>query len=90
MDTQEEIFRVIKTVKPLGSIKATMIQLGFPSQPALCNRLKNDELKSRLRHQEVSTIKSRITRDNDTPEFKLSAIKHCFKNKEEIKKGSLK
>lgn len=65
MDTQEDIFRVIKTVKPLGSIKATMIQLGYPSQPALCNRLKNDELKSRLRHQEGFTIKSRITRDND-------------------------
>lgn len=66
-----------------------MIQLGNPIQPVFCDRLKNAELKSRLRHQEGSTIKSKITRDNDTLEFTWSAIKYYFENKEEIRNGSL-
>ena len=48
MDTQEEIFKAIKTNKQLGSNTTTMIQLGDPSQPALYNWLKHDELKPRL------------------------------------------
>jgi len=66
-----------------------MIQLGYPSKQTLYNWLKNDELKSRLSHQEDTFIKSRKTRENYTPEFKLSAIKRCFENKEEIRKVSI-
>lgn len=89
LDTQEESFKTIKTIKQLGSITTTMIQLGGPSQPALYNWLKHDELTPRLSHQEGSFIKSRKTKENETPEFKLRAIQRCFKNKEEIKKGSI-
>lgn len=89
MYTQEEISKAIKTYKQLGLITATMIQLGYPSKQTLYNWLKNDELKSRLSHQEDTFIKSRKTRENYTPEFKLSAIKRCFENKEEIRKVSI-
>ncbi len=57
MYTQEEISKAIKTYKQLGLITATMIQLGYPSKQTLYNWLKNDELKSRLSHQEDTFIK---------------------------------
>lgn len=89
MYTQEEIFITIKTYKQLGSITATIIQLGNPSKPALFNWLKTDELEPSFSHQEGTLKKYRKPRENYTPEFKLSAIKRCFENKEEIKKVSI-